>query len=130
MDTITKGYLGQLLFEQEMIKRGWELYRPLLENGKVDSIAIKDNKLLRFQIKIISYEKDGSKKLYVRKVSHNMGNYKYKYYTDEDIDFFIGCDINTNNVYIIPISFSSKYKNCISLNTLEPYKNNFDQLEK
>jgi hypothetical protein len=22
MDTITKGYLGQLLFEQEMIKRG------------------------------------------------------------------------------------------------------------
>jgi len=57
-----------------------------------------------------------------------MGNYKYKYYTDEDIDFFIGCDINTNDIYIIPISFSSKYKNCISLSTLQPYKNNFDLL--
>lgn len=129
MDTITKDYLGQLLFEQEMIKRGWELYRPLLENGKVDSIAIKDNKFLRFQIKIISYEKDGNKRLYVRKVSHNMGNYKYKYYTEDDIDFFIGCDIHTNDVYVIPISFSSKYKNSIALSTLEPYKNNFDLLQ-
>jgi hypothetical protein len=57
-----------------------------------------------------------------------MGNYKYKYYTENDIDFFIGCDINTNDVYVIPISFSSKYKNSIALSTLEPYKNNFDLL--
>lgn len=129
MDTITKGYLGQILFEQEMIKRGWDLFRPLLENGKIDSIAIKDNKLLRFQIKIISYEKNGNQKLYVRKISHNMGNYKYKYYTEKDIDFFIGCDIVTNDVYILPVSFSSKYKNSIAISSLQPYKNKFDLLE-
>lgn len=130
MDTITKGYLGQSLFEQEMVKRGWDLFRPLLENGKIDSIAIKDNKLLRFQIKIISYESDGSKKLYVRKTSHNMGNYKFKYYTKDDIDFFIGSDINTGDVYIVPVEFTAQYKNCIALSKLELYKNNYNLLEQ
>ena len=129
MDTITKGYLGQLLFEQEMIKRGWELYRPLLENGKIDSIAIKDNKLLRFQIKTIIYEKSGSIYLPVRKTSHNMGNYKYIRYTHKDIDYFIGSDLITEDLYIVPISFIEQYSKQIAISKLELYKNNFDQLD-
>lgn len=44
MDTITKGYLGQLLVEQEFLKHGFNLFKPVLENGKVDLIAEKDNK--------------------------------------------------------------------------------------
>lgn len=130
MDTITKGYLGQILFEQKMLEHGWDLFRPILENGRVDSIGIKNNKLLKFQIKIICYEKDGSKKMYVRKISHNMGEYKIHLYTEDEIDFFIGVDIKTSDIYIVPISFSSKYKSCISINTLAFFKNNFDLLEK
>ena len=44
MDTITKGHLGQLLVEQEFLKHGFSLFKPVLENGKVDLIAEKDNK--------------------------------------------------------------------------------------
>lgn len=44
MDTITKGYLGQLLVEQEFLKRDFNLFRAILENGKVDLIAEKDGK--------------------------------------------------------------------------------------
>ena len=130
MDTITKGYLGQILFEQEMIKRGWDLFRPLLENGKIDSIAVKDNKLLRFQIKIISYNKSGAVYLPVRKVSHNMGQYKYIRYTHDDIDYFIGSDLQTNDIYIIPVSLTEQYSKQIAVSKLEQYKNNFDQLLK
>lgn len=43
MDTITKGYLGQSLVEREFLKRGFNLFKPILENGKVDLIAEKDN---------------------------------------------------------------------------------------
>lgn len=34
-----------------------------------------------------------------------------------------------NDLYILPISFSSKYKSSISLNSCQEYKNNFKQLE-
>ena len=57
MDTITKGRLGYNLLEKELLLRGWELFVPLLENGKIDLIAIKNTKMLKFQIKLIQKEK-------------------------------------------------------------------------
>ena len=32
-----------------------------------------------------------------------MGQYKIKRYTKEDIDFFIGVDIETEDLYILPV---------------------------
>ena len=58
-----------------------------------------------------------------------MGEYKIKKYTKEDIDFFIGADLNTEDLYILPISFSSKYSSAISISNCKDYKNNFKQLE-
>ena len=40
-NTIEKGYLGQNLVEREFIKNGFNLFKPLLENGKVDLIVEK-----------------------------------------------------------------------------------------
>ena len=128
MDNISKGRLGYNLLEKELLKRNWELYVPVLENGKIDCIAIKNNNLIRFQIKTMQNDR-GSKKLPVRKISHNQGDYKIHYYTINEIDYFVGSDIETENLYIIPINFILKYKSSISESTLQPYKNNFDQLE-
>lgn len=58
-----------------------------------------------------------------------MGQYKIKYYTNEDVDYFIGVDLDTKDIYILPISFSSKYKSMISITNCQIYKNNFNQLE-
>lgn len=58
-----------------------------------------------------------------------MGEYKIKTYTQEDIDYFIGADIETNDLYILPVSFSSKYSNSIALSSCIQYKNNFIQME-
>ena len=73
--------------------------------------------------------KNGNKILPVRKISHNQGQYKVHLYDKNEIDYFVGVDIDTENLYIVPIDFISKYKSSISLKTLEPYKNNFSQLE-
>lgn len=70
MDTITKGRLGYNLLEKELLKREWELYIPVLENTKVDCIAIKNNYLIKMQIKTIQKD-SGRKVLPVRKINHN-----------------------------------------------------------
>lgn len=128
MDTITKGRLGYNLLEKELLKREFEIYTPLLENIKIDCIICKNGILLKLQIKTIQTDR-GYKKLPVRKISHNQGKYKIHKYTSDEIDFFIGTDVETEDLYIVPISIIEQYKSTISINTLEPYKNNFALLE-
>lgn len=128
MDTITKGRLGYNLLEKELLKREFEIYTPLLENTKIDCIICKNGILLKLQIKTIQTDR-GYKKLPVRKISHNQGKYKIHKYTSDEIDFFIGTDVETEDLYIVPISIIEQYKSTISINTLEPYKNNFALLE-
>ena len=86
------------------IKNGWNLFKPILENGKVDLIAEKDNKYIKIQIKTVQTEKN-SKLIPVRKISHNMGEYKIKHYTKNDIDYFIGVDLETEDLYILLLNF-------------------------
>ena len=125
LETIVLGRIGQHIFEIEMLKRGWDLYTPLLENTKIDCIAIRDNKILRFQVKLL--DKEGA--LPVRKISHNQGEYKIKRYTSKDIDFFVGIDRDTHDVYIVPISIVEQYSISIGKLKLQQYKNNFSPLE-
>ena len=94
--TIEKGYLGDLLVEKKFIENGFNLFKPVLENGKVDLIVEKNNVYLKLQIKTVQYDR-GKGLIPVRKISHNMGEYKIKKYTKEDIDFFIGADLNTED---------------------------------
>ena len=128
MDTITKGRLGYNILEKELLKRNWEIYLPLLENTKIDCIIIKNEKIIKLQIKTIQTD-NGRKVLPVRKISHNQGEYKIHHYTKNEIDYFIGVDLETEEIYIIPINFIEKYKSSIGINILQPYKNNFSQME-
>ena len=104
------------------------MFKPVLENGKVDMIIEKNNKYLKIQIKTVQ-SGQYNKIIPVRKISHNMGEYKIKKYTKEDIDYFVGVDVESEDVYIIPIEFFSKYSSSISVNTCSKYKNNFTQME-
>ena len=104
------------------------MFRLILENGKVDLIAEKNNKYLRMQIKTVQKAHD-KKIIPLRKISHNMGDYKIKYYTSKDIDFFIGVDLDTESIYILPIKLVEKYKSTIQIDKCTQFKNNFNQLE-
>lgn len=128
MGNIEKGYLGSLIVEKTFIKNDFNVFKPSMENGKVDMIVEKNYVYLRIQIKTVQMSKDG-KIIPVRKVSHNMGTYKISKYTSSDIDYFIGVDVDTEDLYILPISFSSTYKSAISINKCLTYKNNFNLME-
>ncbi len=111
------------------MKNGFNLFKPMLENGKVDLIVEKDGIYKKIQIKTVQEQRSG-KLIPVRKISHNMGEYKIKRYTKEDIDYFVGVDVDTEDLYILPVEFSSKYATSISTNSCQEYKNNFEQLER
>ena len=128
---IEKGYLGSLIVEQKLIRNGFNVFKPVTENGKVDMIIEKGNRYGRVQIKTVMTDKrDGRKSVPMRKLTHNKTEHKTHLYTSEDIDYFIGVDIETEDVYVIPISFSQRYTSSISINTLEPFKNNFNLMER
>lgn len=67
----------------------------------------------------------------MRKISHNQGEYKVHLYTQNEIDYFIGVDIETEDIYVVPINFVENYKSSIAVSTLTTngFKNNFTQLE-
>ena len=115
--TIEKGYLGSLLVEQKFIENGYNFFKPVLENGKVDLIAEKDNSYIKLQIKTVQMKNNGRKIIPIRKISHNMGEYKVKLYTENDIDYFIGVDLDSKDLYILPINFSSQYRSFININS-------------
>ena len=58
-----------------------------------------------------------------------MGEYKIKRYTKENIDYFIGADVEEEVLYILPVSFSSSYASSIAISKCTQYKNNFEQME-
>jgi len=127
---IEKGYLGSLIVEQKLIRNGLNVFKPVIENGKVDMIIEKDNKYLRIQIKTVTVEKrNGYKSVPMRKMTHNKTEHKTHLYTAEEIDYFVGVDLETEDVYMIPISFSQNYTSSISINKLKEYKNNFNLME-
>ena len=128
MDTISKGRLGYNLVEKQFLLNDFEIYVPLLENTKIDCITVKNGKLLKYQIKTIQLDR-GYKKLPVRKISHNQGEYKIHHYNSDEIDYFIGVDLETEDLYIVPMNFVEQYSSSISISKLEPYKNNFTSLE-
>lgn len=128
MDTITKGRLGYNLLERELLKRNWEIYTPVLENTKIDCIIIKSSQLIKIQIKTIQTDRN-KKVLPVRKISHNQGQYKIHLYDKTEVDYFIGVDIDTEDLYIVPIEIIMNYKSAICIKNLEQYKNNFSQME-
>lgn len=128
MGNIEKGYLGSLITEKKFVKNGFNVFKPVMENGKVDMILEKDNVYVKIQIKTVQ-EAKGCKNIPVRKISHNMGTYKTYTYSENDIDYFVGVDTDTEDIYIIPISVSSKYKSSISVSKVNSYKNNFNIME-
>ena len=125
---IEKGFYGSLIVEKSFILNGFNIFKPSMENGKVDMIVEKENVYLKLQIKTVQIDR-GKKIIPVRKLSHNKTEHKTEYYSSDIIDYFIGVDIDTEDVYIIPSTISSTYKSAISINSVESFKNNFNLME-
>lgn len=129
MDSIKKGRMCYSILEKHLLQHDWDIYVPILEDTKIDCIIIKHDILLKFQIKKIQHDRN-HKVLPTRKVNHNLECYKITYYTDSKIDYLVGVDLDTEDIYFVPIDVVSKHKSAISISSISKFKNNFSLLEE
>ena len=129
MDSIKKGRMCYSILEKHLLQHDWDIYVPILEDTKIDCIIIKSNILLKLQIKKIQEDR-GHKIMPVRKVNHNLESYKIVYYDDTNVDYLVGVDLDTEDIYFVPIEVVSQYKSAISISSISQYKNNFSLLEE
>lgn len=86
MNSKQLGQLGELKAQYDFIKAGWEVSVPLGDYCSYDFIAIKNNKIIKVQVKTteVIHHSDG-----VIKFSVDSANYYVKkVYTENDCNYF------------------------------------------
>jgi len=51
LNTNTIGGISELKVVCDLLSKGYEVYRPLIDNASCDLIVLKDNKLTRIEVK-------------------------------------------------------------------------------
>jgi hypothetical protein len=109
MNTNTKGRLAELLAISRFIELGYIVLEPVNKDGVYDFVVEKDNIFSKVQVKKLRLLENNSYELSIRSATHNRKVNKVKTYTKNDVDFIIGVDIETKNVYKIAIEDCNKY---------------------
>lgn len=82
MHTKAKGNVGELAVAKDLTLRGYNVFTELGDLSKIDLIAVKEEKLIRIQVKTMWDSSDG-----VVGISSRSAGPGYKYnYTSRDID--------------------------------------------
>jgi hypothetical protein len=75
---------------------------------------------------------ENGREITVKKTNHNNSiGYKVYNYSLTDIDFFVGVDISSKDIYVIPSVIWSKYKSTMAIGKLDRngYKNNLELIK-
>tara|TARA_R100000808_G_C2155085_1_gene166799 strand:+ start:724 stop:1137 length:414 start_codon:yes stop_codon:yes gene_type:complete len=60
IDTTTKGGIGELVVAIDLLKKGWTVFFPIVDNTGCDLIAMKDNVIKTIQVKFHTKPSSGS----------------------------------------------------------------------
>jgi len=117
------GMASEYIFIAKAMLAGFECFTPVSAGSRID-VVVGDH-LFKCQVKTLASGR-GAKKLPVRKIGCNSKtNTKSYVYSSKDVDFMIGVDVDTFDVYVVPIQDIAQYKSLVSINILSKYKNNF-----
>ena len=120
MNTVQKGKSSEFLAISKLLKKGYSVFSSVAEDSLVDLVYMESSgKLQKAQVKSFY---SGSKGEYHFKTIKNRTNskiYSEIKYTKEFIDVFLAVDLLENEVYIIPVEFTEKYKSTISLSKIK-----------
>lgn len=98
MNTKQLGLLGELKAQYDFIKAGWEISIPSGDYCSYDLLAIKNNQILKIQVKTTEKIQDG-----VIIFSVNSRNYySNKTYTEADCDYFYLYCLENETGYLYP----------------------------
>ncbi len=120
---VKKGKIAELLTQVIAIKQGLDVYSEVNGDTKVDLILINPKNYKRYtcQVKCISNPKNTKRgrKLPVRKLTHSKTTHKTHHYSKDNIDFFVGVDVENEEVYVLLMSFVETYRGAIALSVVK-----------
>ncbi|WP_428910716.1 group I intron-associated PD-(D/E)XK endonuclease [Niallia sp. Krafla_26] len=97
---LTIGKISELFVEIELLKRGYNVYKPYKLNHKVDYLVVKDWSTVKIQVKTGMYFK--KEKVYRVNLDSKDSNGKRIPYESSDVDFFLIKCSGINEFYVIP----------------------------
>ena len=132
MNRVKVGKAAEFIFIAQCLLSGLECYTPVSEDGRVDVVV--GSTLCRCQVKQVTpYSSTSrSKGISIRKVGVNSRtNTKCYSYTASDVDYMVGVDTDSYDVYVVPMTALEGYRRSISCPILTKlgYKNNIDILK-
>ncbi len=96
MHTKQIGTLGEVAIAKDLISKGYLVFTEIGDLSKIDLIALKDNKLVRIQVKSYA-EKNGIVNLYTTKSGPN---YHFRY-EEDTVDVFAVYVYNRNLIFYV-----------------------------
>lgn len=118
MHSKIKGNIGELALAKFLAEKEYSVFAELGDISRIDLIAEKDGKLIRFQCKS-ALPKDGKVSLQLRKMGPG---YCYKY-KDTDFDYLSLYDLHNHELYLFPSNILNVNVSNFTLR-LDPPKNN------
>lgn len=115
MHSKKKGNIGQLAAGFHLSRLGYSVFTEQGDISKIDLIAEKDGKILRFQCKAITPKND-TLGVPLRKCGPN---YRIKY-TPDMFDYFTVYDLVDKNLYVLPSSILNDCDNTYTLRKNPP----------
>jgi len=110
MHSKLKGNVGQFATSLALAKLGFSVFSEEGDISKIDIVAEKFGKLLRFQCKAVT-PVSGCLRLPLKKSGPG---YKFSY-APEMFDYFSVCDLTDGAVYAIPAAVLSDVRNTLTL---------------
>ena len=111
LSTQFKGAITELEVATYLLKKGYVVSQPLVQDSKYDLIVDTNNHLYRLQVKTArKHPKNQGKSIVFncRTTTNNVRECKQRYYSDEEVDFF--ATYWDNQVFLIPIKECSSEK--------------------
>jgi hypothetical protein len=115
MHSKKKGNIGQLATGFCLSKLGYSVFTEQGDISKIDLIAEKDGKIIRFQCKAVTPKKD-CLGVPLRKCGPG---YRIKY-TQDMFDYFAVYDLVDKDLYVLPSSILEKHNNTFTLRKKSP----------
>ena len=124
---MTNASVAELIVATQAIRNGFNAYFPFSGASKCDLILEREGKLKRIQTKKLWKNKRGNKVCQAVSQSYNRRTRKaYLPYGQNEIDFLVAVEIETNDCWIIPIIDLTGITSNISLDSRSKNKNNWE----
>jgi hypothetical protein len=111
------GIIAELIFEEQMLHKKYEVYKPVVDRTGVDYLVEKDGKMYKFQVKstIRPYESKRSIKITTRGKKHYSSL----------CDYIAYLDLDDNAMYILPTKDLPLDKQSIPFSRIRDYSTTF-----